>query len=170
MVKSISLFKKFSKFIIFSNVFFMFSLNYYKFILTLWRIEKMLRQNMQISQNVAHVSTVSENTFHNFLKNNFVFPSNNLDEIECFIKEDPVLLKKFYSVPSIVLAEFPGSDISLDFMSHVYPDEKILEIFAMKSIFGFDETVIRYDNVVDALIMNFKGRKNPVYLRVDIHE
>lgn len=55
-------------------------------------------------------------------------------------------------------------------MSHVYPDEKILEIFAMKSIFGFDETVIRYDNVVDALIMNFKGRKNPVYLRVDIHE
>lgn len=37
-----------------------------------------------------------------------------------------------YNVPEIVRSEFPG-DISLDFMRHVYPDEKILEIYTRTS-------------------------------------
>ena len=104
---------------------------------------------------------MDSNDINEFLKSSFVFPSDNFDEIESFISQNPVLLKNFYKVPAIVLNEFPGSDISLDFMRHVYPDEKILEIFAMKSIFAFDETSIKYDKVVDKLIGNFKGSKNP---------
>ena len=79
---------------------------------------------------------MDSNDINEFLKSSFVFPSDNFDEIKSFIIQDKVLVNMIYNVPEIVRSEFPG-DISLDFMRHVYPGEKILEIYT-RTVFDVD--------------------------------
>ena len=63
-----------------------------------------------------------------FLKNNYTFPSNNLNEINEFICKDPEMEKIIYDLPEIVSKELKYNKISLDFMKEADPTEKILEI------------------------------------------
>ena len=67
-------------------------------------------------------------TLEKFLKDNFNFPSSNLDEIKGFIDEANEMEKIIFDLPEILSKELQYTNLSLDFMKETNPIEKILEI------------------------------------------
>ena len=86
-----------------------------------------------------------------FLKQEFEFPSKNLDEINQFINKDNELKKIIYDLPKEISSKLPYNKISLDFMKETDPSEKILEIVIYSR---FDEEILlkKEDMISDKLI------------------
>lgn len=89
------------------------------------------RLEMQIPQENIYTGleiTQKDNTFNEFLKNHFKFPSNNFDEVKRFINNDKEMKKIVNDLPTILSKEMDYNELSLDFMKETDPSEKILEI------------------------------------------
>ena len=63
-----------------------------------------------------------------FLKNNFKFPSNNIEEINDFIGNDKEMEKIIFDLPEILSKELQYTTLSINFMKETDSSEKILEI------------------------------------------
>lgn len=57
-----------------------------------------------------------------FLKENFEFPSNNLNEIYEFICKDLELEKIIYDLPKIISKEFINTKLTMDFSSNSFEE------------------------------------------------
>jgi hypothetical protein len=62
------------------------------------------------------------------LKQTYITPSGNFNEINAFISNDKNMGKIILEIPEIVSSELKYDEISIDFMKETDPNEKILEI------------------------------------------
>lgn len=114
---------------------------------------------MDIMQN-------SDDEFNEFLKENFKFPSNNMNEIICFINKDLELKKLINDLPKIIMVELEYNQLLLDFMKETDPNEKILEI----SIYShLDEKILlqKEDIISDGIIDKYPNTRKEYIILVE---
>ena len=95
-----------------------------------------------------------ELNFKNFLKKQFDFPSDNVDEVYEFITNKFEMVKMIWNIPTIFHKYSLNSRLSLSFMKYCMPNEKILEI-VVKSPFDFDTTNQKNELIIDYMIANY---------------
>jgi len=84
---------------------------------------------MQIPQSHTPIKLEKINSnLKEFLKKHFKFPSQNIYEINDYIKKDDELCRIIYELPRIISKEFKESPIMLDFMKYTNSNESILQI------------------------------------------
>lgn len=95
-----------------------------------------MKQNFtqRLEMQIPHENTYSglrfmvhEKNLNDFLKKHYDFPSNNLDEINDFIKEDIELEKMVCELPDNISREIVFNKISFDFMKETDPMRKYLK-------------------------------------------
>lgn len=113
------------------------------------------RLEMQIPQRNMYTGVTTmpkpDEKQKTFLKQNFNFPSNNLNEINKFINKDSELKKIIQELPMKISSELSYNEISLDFMKETDPSEKILEIIIYSEL---DENILleKEDQISDKFI------------------
>lgn len=117
------------------------------------------RPEMQIPKENIYTGTSvisnHEKKLNEFLKSNFEFPSNNINEINRFIGADFELKKIIKDLPKISSKELSSTHLTLDFMKETDPNEKILEI----TIFSkFKEKILleKEDKISDDFIEKYQ--------------
>ncbi len=135
-----------------------------------------MKQNFtqRLEMQMPHENTYSglrfmpnEKNLNDFLKKHYDFPSNNLDEINNFIKEDIELEKMVCELPKNISSEIVFNKISFDFMKETDPNEKILEIVIYTS--EYDEKLLleKEDTLIDKLIDKYPKTDNEYIILVE---
>ena len=87
-----------------------------------------------------------------FLKEQYKFPSTNLNEIKNFIDNDCEMKNLIYNLPKIITQELEHPQISLDFMKESNRDEKILEISVFTNL--DEQTLLQKEDLLGDKIIN----------------
>ncbi len=135
-----------------------------------------MKQNFtqRLEMQIPHKNTYSglrfmdhEKNLNDFLKKHYDFPSNNLDEINDFIKKDIELEQMVCELPDNISSEIVFNKISFDFMKETDPNEKILEIVIYTS--EFDEKLLleKEDILIDKLIDKYPKTTNEYIILVE---
>ena len=119
---------------------------------------------MQIPGDDANEAS-SLSTLFGFLKNNFSFPSDNLNEIILFVNGDAELKRIIYNLPELISSEFPNSPVILDFMKYAIPEEKVLKII-VKTKDDSEESINKESMLKDKLIDEYVC-KSEFFIRVE---
>jgi hypothetical protein len=85
------------------------------------------------------------------LKQTYITPSGNFNEINAFISNDKNMGKIILEIPEIVSSELKYDEISIDFMKETDPNEKILEIVIYSDLES-DQLLQKEDLLCDMLI------------------
>lgn len=128
------------------------------------------RLEMQISQENASSGSIfmaNDNDLKDFLKKNYDFPSNNLNEIKEFIEKDKELEKMVCELADTISNEIIISKISFDFMKETDPNEKILEIVIHTPESDEKSLLEKEDVLIDKIIDKYPKTMNEYILLVE---
>lgn len=128
------------------------------------------RLEMQISQENASSGSIfmaNDNDLKDFLKKNYDFPSNNLNEIKEFIEKDKELEKMVCELADTISNEIIISKISFDFMKETDPNEKILEIVIHTPESDEKSLLEKEDVLIDEIIHKYPKTMNEYILLVE---
>ena len=127
---------------------------------------------MQIPQENAYTGLTTMPDYNEkltkFLKENFEFPSNNLNEIYEFICKDLELERIIYDLPKIITQELEYTQLSLDFMKETNPNEKILEITIYSNSKSDKKILLQKEDIIsDGIIDEYPNTKNEYIILVE---
>ena len=128
------------------------------------------RLEMQIPQENAYIGIINSSnidvTLEEFLKKNFEFPSNNINDIKELIREDYELEKIIYGLPEIISKEFQQSPILLDFTEYTLPNEDVLEI-VIKTPYDGEITSNKKDVILNEIFTKYSKTTNEYYISME---
>ncbi len=123
-------------------------------------------QKLEMQIPKGNVNSLSNSSIFGFLKSNFIFPSNNLNEIADFISGDLELKRMVYNIPELISSEFPNCPVALDFMKFTPPEEKILKI-VVKTQGNVEESINKEALLKDKLLDDYNATENEFFIRVE---
>lgn len=126
------------------------------------------RLEMQIPQENTYTGMTimpkQEDKLTEFLKANFSFPSNNLDEIKEFISQDHEMERIVYGLPEIIAKEFQKNQLSIDFSDE---NKRELEVIILTNLNGRVSSD-KQDLIEDALYTSFSwNAANKIFICVE---